>query len=89
MIDIKQIRENPQSFKEAAKTKKIDVNIDRLLEIDSALKDAKKQLQDLAAEKNRIGKSIPKLSGEEKESALVELSALKENETNLNDEVKK
>ena len=89
MIDIKQIRENPQSFKEAAKTKKIDVNIDRLLEIDSALKDAKKQLQDISTDKNKIGKSIPKLSGKEKESTLAKLAALKENETNLNDEVKK
>jgi len=88
MIDIKLIRENPDRFKKAAKDKHFDVDIDRLLQVDSTLSDAKKQLQDIYTSKNRLGKSIPKLSGAEKESALAELSQLKQDEAKLADEAK-
>lgn len=89
MIDIRQIRENPQGFKEAGRAKHFDVDIDRLLEVDSVLKAAKCQLQEISASKNRIGKSIPNLSGGEKDSALAQLSELKQQEANFNEEVKK
>jgi len=88
MIDIKQIRENPQGFKEAGRAKHFDVDIDRLLEVDSALKAAKNQLQEISASKNRIGKSIPNLSGGEKDAGLAQLSELKRQETNFNEDVK-
>jgi seryl-tRNA synthetase len=89
MIDIKQIRENPQGFKEGGRAKGFAVDIDRLLEVDSALKAAKNQLQEISASKNRIGKSIPNLSGGEKDAALAQLSELKQQEANFNEEVKK
>jgi seryl-tRNA synthetase len=81
MIDIKEVRDNPDRFIEAAKNKRIDADIPRLLEIDGQLKEAKTKLQEIATEKNRLGKSIPKLSGQEKEAALQTLSQLKQNET--------
>jgi len=89
MIDIKEIRENPQRFKDAAKAKGFDVNIDRLLEVDSGLRTAKKQLQDISTSKNRFGKSIPKLSGDEKQAALSQLAELKQQETKYNEDVRK
>ena len=60
MIDIKLIRENPQKFTEGAKVKKVSVDIDRLLEVDAKLLENKQKLQDIATEKNRVGKEIPK-----------------------------
>jgi len=80
MIDIKQIRENPQQFKDAGRAKHFDVDIDRLLEIDSILRTAKNQLQEISTSKNRIGKSIPRLDGAEKQAALAELAELKQQE---------
>ncbi|MHC4070010.1 MAG: serine--tRNA ligase [Planctomycetota bacterium] len=88
MIDIKQIREDPKKFKKAAKDKGFDVDIGRLLEVDSTLKEAMQQLQNISTEKNRIGKSIPKLSGKEKEKALSELAQLKDNEAEYNNQTK-
>lgn len=88
MIDIKVIRENPERFKKAAADKRIDVDIASLLDIDDKLSAAKRQLQDIATEKNTIGKSIPKLAGAEKESALAKLAGLKNNESTLNEQVK-
>jgi len=89
MIDIKQIRENPQQFKDACETKGFAVNIDKLLKTDGQLRKAKKQLQDLVSEKNRIGKSIPTLTDDEKQSALAQLSELKQREVEHDENIKK
>ncbi|MFC1760911.1 serine--tRNA ligase [Planctomycetota bacterium] len=88
MIDIKQIREDAERFKKAAVDKHITADIDRLLAVDGELLEAKKQLQGIATDKNRIGKSIPKLTPEEKQPALAELAQLKEKEARFNDQVK-
>ena len=83
MIDIKQIRENPQRFKDACKAKGFDVNLDLLLELDRQIREAKNKLQHIATQKNQIGKSIPKLSGEDKERAFAKLMELKDKELYL------
>ncbi|MGD1043479.1 MAG: serine--tRNA ligase [Sedimentisphaerales bacterium] len=88
MIDIKEIRENPQRFKQAAKNKNIEVDIDRLMAIDVELLSAKQRLQEIATEKNRIGKSIPKLTGEEKQNALGQLAKFKADESQSEEKVK-
>jgi len=80
MIDIKQIRETPQRFKDACKAKGFGVNIDRLLEVHGEIVGAKTALQHILTEKNRIGKSIRNLSGQDKESALSQLAELKKTE---------
>jgi seryl-tRNA synthetase len=87
MIDIKQIRENPERFEKAAKDKGFDVDIKQFCQLDQLLRDAKTKLQDIATEKNRIGKSIPKLSGDEKQAALSQLAKLKQDESAYEDKV--
>ncbi|MBE0536563.1 MAG: serine--tRNA ligase [Phycisphaerae bacterium] len=88
MIDIKDIRENPQRYKAGAKAKRIDVDIDRLLEIDGRLLSCRQRLQDIATEKNSVGKSIPKLADGDKQAAIARLSTLKEEEGQFNEEAK-
>jgi len=88
MIDIKEIREDSEKFKKAAKDKKFQVDIDKLLSVDLELKNAKSQLQEITTEKNRIGKSIPKLAKDKKQTALAELSKLKEDEARYNEKIK-
>ncbi|MBN2455493.1 MAG: serine--tRNA ligase [Sedimentisphaerales bacterium] len=88
MIDIKQIRDNPQKFKDACKAKGFVADIDRLLDVDSALAGVKKQLQHISTEKNRLGKSIPQLSADEKQSALAELSEFKQREADYSKDIK-
>ncbi len=84
MIDIKQIRENPEKFKKAAKDKRFDdVDIDKLLGIYDDLLDHKRKLQAITTEKNRIGKTIAELAPEKKQTALVELTKLKQKEGDL------
>lgn len=88
MIDIRDIREDPQRYKDGAKAKRFDVDIERLLEADGRLLCCKQRLQEIATEKNSVGKSIPKLADAERQAAIARLSALKEEEGRLNDEVK-
>ncbi len=88
MIDIKLIRDNPDLFIQAARNKRIDANIPRLLDVDARLRDAKTKLQDIATEKNRVGKSVPKLAPEEKKAAMARLSELKQQEEQLTEEAK-
>jgi seryl-tRNA synthetase len=83
MIDIKQIRDNLEKFKKAAKDKNYDVDIDTLLQMDKDLCKHKKILQDIVTEKNRIGKSISKLPPEKKQAVLPKLMKLKQDEGDL------
>ncbi len=87
MIDIKLIRENPQSYIDGAKAKNFAVDIDKLLELDARLRENKQRLQELSTEKNTVGKSIPKLSGKEKKKALAKLADLKKEEAQLNEKI--
>ena len=88
MIDIKEIRENPQRFKKAAEDKLFDVDIDRLLYLDRVMRDSKKKLQNIATVKNQISKKIPKLSDIEKQAELDNLSQLKKEEKRSQDWIK-
>jgi seryl-tRNA synthetase len=56
MIDLKDLRDNPERYKRAAQLKRFDVNIDRLLELDAKRRSLDNQRQQLTAEKNAIGK---------------------------------
>ncbi|MGB2861939.1 MAG: serine--tRNA ligase [Sedimentisphaerales bacterium] len=88
MIDIKEIRDNPEKFKKAARDKHFDVDIDHLLSVDADIQENKKKLQYIATEKNKLGKSIPKLSGDERTNAIGKLSLHKKNEAKFQDEIK-
>jgi seryl-tRNA synthetase len=78
MIDLKDLRENPERYKRAAKLKRIDVNIDRLLELDAKRRALDNQRQQMTAEKNAIGKEIGQLAGKLKKAAPSEQPALQE-----------
>jgi seryl-tRNA synthetase len=88
MIDIKEIRENPARFKKAAKDKHFEVDIDKLLRLDLDLRKAKTRLQEITTEKNAASKSIPKLSGDEKQKILNRLAEFKNEETALGEQSK-
>jgi seryl-tRNA synthetase len=80
MVDIKQIREDPEKFKKAARDKNFNVDIDRLVDLDKILSDSKKKLQEIATLKNQISKEIPNLSGIQKQAKIDYLSDLKKDE---------
>jgi len=69
MIDLRELREDPERFRRGARRKGVDVDIDRLLELDNELRRVQTRQQELSAEKNRIGKEIGALAGRIKKAA--------------------
>lgn len=69
MIDLKELRENPQRFRKGAADKGHDPKVvDALLAADGELRPVLTKLQELTAEKNRIGKEIGKVAGQLKKA---------------------
>jgi seryl-tRNA synthetase len=76
MIDLKDLRENPDKYRRGAQAKLMTVDIDGLLDLDAKLRGAMTELQELTAEKNRIGKEIGQLAGQLKKAVGGEKDAL-------------
>jgi seryl-tRNA synthetase len=47
MIDIQDIRRNPDRYKYAARAKRVPISIDELLEVDVQRRDAEREVQQL------------------------------------------
>jgi seryl-tRNA synthetase len=62
MISLDLLRQNPEGYKQAAKNKNRDVNIDRILVLDTDIKKLETQIQELRTERNKLatlGKTDP------------------------------
>jgi len=78
MIDIRYIREHTDLIKEAARKKRMNVDIDRLLEIDEDRRKLLQVSESLKAEKNTASQEIAKLTGEEKSEAIARMKSVTE-----------
>ena len=58
MIDIRQLRENPERFRQGARDKNADAHVDRLLALDEARRGILQRLEAKRAEQNRLSKEI-------------------------------
>jgi seryl-tRNA synthetase len=80
MIDLKQLRDNPQRFKDGCAKKNIPVDIDRLLALDEQRRSAMTLAESARAEQRKIekelGPQIGKLSGAIKKASDAERPAL-------------
>lgn len=56
MLDIKLLRDNPQKLQEAAKNKRIDIDVEHVLELDSKVRGLDAMVQSLREERNRAAK---------------------------------
>lgn len=73
MLDIKFIRENPEVVKKTIADKRVDLDLDQLLELDQRRRALLNETETLQATKNAVSKEIPKLSGTEKETKILEM----------------
>jgi seryl-tRNA synthetase len=89
MLDIKFIRENQNLIKETCKQKKIDLDVDLLLELDKERRKLKHEVEVIRAEKNKASKEIPKLSEKEKKIKIEEMKKLDRKEERLRVKLKK
>jgi len=98
MIDLKQLRDNPETYREGAHLKGMDVDIDRVLEVDRQRRELMTRQEALRAEQKGLAKSsgpkIGQLSGklknaecDEKAAIEAEIAELKAQPAKLKDEI--
>lgn len=85
MLDIKFIRENPDIIKKTAKEKLVEIDVDRLLEVDKLVKENLSEVEILRAERNKLSNEIPTLQGEEKQEKINTVRELKEKISKIED----
>src|SRR6478736_6743597 len=72
MLDIKQIRENPDAIVRACTEKRVSLDLDALLEADQRVLALSRKLQELQEKRNQNAKLIPKASAEERPGMIAE-----------------
>jgi seryl-tRNA synthetase len=91
MLDLRQIREDPQPARDALARRGIDpAVIDEVLELDERRRALLPELEDLRAQKNQASKRIGELqrSGEDASEAIAETRGLSEREKQLEEELR-
>lgn len=73
MLDIKFIRENAELVKKAIIDKRINLDLDTLLDLDQQRRSLLAKTESLQATKNAVSKEIPKLPPEEKKAKILEM----------------
>jgi len=76
MIDLSDLRADPDKYRRGAANKNSSADVDALLRLDTEVRDLQTRRQTLAAEKNAIGKRIGSLAGRLKKAAADETAAL-------------
>jgi seryl-tRNA synthetase len=72
MLDIKYIKENPETVKKAAENKLMPVDIDRLLALDVSLRELTNKTDNIRAERNKLSKMIPACKDDGEKTGLTE-----------------
>jgi seryl-tRNA synthetase len=89
MLDIKYIRENLDAVRNAAKVKRVNVDLDKLIAVDDQRRELITKSETIRAEKNKASGEIPKMTnGPEKQALLDKMKSYSEEEKVLNDELK-
>ncbi len=77
MLDLKFIRQNAELVKAGAKLKRIDCDVDRVLELDAEKRRLGQEVDELRSRQKNAGKAIAQASAEEREALLEEQKTLK------------
>lgn len=88
MLDIKFIRDNADKVKETIKNKRIDLDLDELLDLDSQRRTLLAEVESLSATKNAVSKEIPKLSPEDRKVRLLEMKEVDDKSNLLKQKLK-
>lgn len=87
MLDIKFIRENADLLKKTAEQKLVEIDIDRLLELDKEIKEKNTVVEQMRSERNTLSSKIPTLQGNEKQESVNKVKVLKEEISKLEEEL--
>ncbi|MDD5098101.1 MAG: serine--tRNA ligase [Candidatus Pacebacteria bacterium] len=90
MLDIKYIKENPDKIKGACRKKKVNINIDALLELYEKRKQLIQSIENKSAMKNQANKRIQEAkTKEDREAVIAQMRELDKNSDKEDEEYKK
>ncbi|MDD4287482.1 MAG: serine--tRNA ligase [Candidatus Peribacteraceae bacterium] len=78
MIDLNDLRKQPDVYQDAADKKNIKISVKEFLKLDEYRRELQKMTDEMRARQNSANKRIPGLKGKEKETALEEMKELSE-----------
>lgn len=88
MLDINFIRENADLVKEAARKKRVAVDIDALIQLDEKRRNLIKEVDAFRAQQNAASEKIPQMTGEDCEKEIATMRELKEQFSKKEEELK-
>jgi seryl-tRNA synthetase len=80
MIDLNDLRTRPDAYRDAAKKKRLKIDIDAFLKLDEERRTLLHDVEKMRAEKNKVSAEVPKMKGDEKAKAV---AAMKELSTSM------
>jgi len=88
MLDINYIKENLAKVKKGCEMKRVEIDFEKLLDLNEQRRKTLKELQEVRREKNRLSKEIGKKIGEEREGLILEMKKYSEREEKLEEKYK-
>lgn len=79
MLDINLIRSNPDLIKEGIRKKRMKMDLDELLDLDTNLRRVRAEVENLRSDRNRLSKDISKAQGSQREELVGKVRGIKEN----------
>jgi seryl-tRNA synthetase len=89
VLDIRFIRADPDAVRAAARRKRIDFDVDRLLAVDAERRRLLQTTEEMKAQQNRTSKEIASLQGEDRNRRIAEMQALVARIRDLGEEQKR
>lgn len=88
MLDIKFIRDNADKVKQAIADKRVDLDLDRLLDLDAQRRTVLAEVENLQSTKNAFSKELPTLSEDDKKAKILEMQELDSRQTGLKEQLR-
>lgn len=78
MIDLNDLRDRPETYAEAAKKKRMKVDVPGFLKLDQLRRELLGHVEEMRAKRNAVSKKVPTMKGSEKETSIREMKELAE-----------
>lgn len=89
MLDIKYIRDNAEALKKAITDKRVDLDLDALLELDEQRRTLLQETESFQATKKAFSKEIASLNEEDRATKLLEMQEIDKHHTEATDKLRK
>ncbi len=88
MLDIKYIRDNVDNLRKAITDKRVDLNLDALLELDEQRRTLLQETESFQSTKKAFSKEMPSLSEEDKQAKLLEMQEIDKHHTEATEKLR-